>query len=133
MRTLLALLLLAPILACANLDLAGVEPPQGFGLQPPTEYVSGAALDPATEIAQYNLYCRHASDDYPTEPYVIDGFLPAGEQNVSVDRDLLTLKRGAVTCVMTAVDVAGVMSLPSNELDLVWRGPARGFLLRGRD
>lgn len=132
MRFLVVLLSILPFLATADLSRAGVEPEENFIFTTPTEYTSGDPLDPATEIAQYNLYCRQASGEYSPTPYVVDGYLPAGSHTVSISRSVLLDVRGKVRCTMTAVTVDGVMSERGNEANRNWMGPPKGIQLEVR-
>ena len=84
---------------------------------PPTSREDGTALDPATEIAHYTVYCR-AGDTYPDTGYEIPGQTETGEHATTYES--LLAERGRYTCAMTATDTDGRESQRSNEVELSW-------------
>jgi hypothetical protein len=115
MRNLIALIALLPLLAAAQVSV----PPIEIRWQAPAAFVSGAPLDPETDIGAYNLYCkRHGSDDWP-DPYVMPGGTVT--EHTAERADILG-NPGWYECAMTAVTVDGLESEFSNVATLHWRG-----------
>lgn len=78
-----------------------------FSWQPPTEYVSGDPLDPATDLAEYRLYC-----DGDTTPIQV---VQAPATELVVPKGVFD--PGTHTCHLTAVDIALQESDASNSVN----------------
>lgn len=72
----------------------------------PTEFVSGAPLDPLTDLSEYRLYC-------PSGPTVPTQTIPNTDNSFQAPGGMFP--PGTYTCHMTAVDLAGDESVPSND------------------
>lgn len=84
---------------------AGVVQAHTFNWQPPTEYVSGAPLDPDVDLQEFRVYCDGGED-----PVTI---FPAPSTTGSHP----FAPGSSHTCTMTAVDLAGDESPQSNAVN----------------
>lgn len=100
----------------------------------PTQRENGEALDPVTEIQQYNLYCLQVpSGQNPNDPiggetefkastpYVIPG-LTSDNVHVTETENILD-GRGRHQCALTALDIDGLESMLSNIVSVTWLSP----------
>ena len=79
---------------------------------PPTTRADGTPLDPATEIAEYQLTCGDTVTTIaPTMP-------EAGAYELAKHEALP--KYGTFDCTMVAVDTDGLRSEPSNSVAVEW-------------
>jgi len=99
MRYLLLIALLIPGMVAAD-EFAPL-----FQWTGPTEFVSGRALDPDTDLSAYKLYC-------PVGPTVATQTLPNTDNTFQAPFGMFPA--GNYECYMTAVDLAGGESDPSN-------------------
>lgn len=76
-----------------------------FQWTPPSEFVSGAPLDPLTDLSEYRLYC-------PVGPTVPTQTL--SNTNNSFQAPFGMFPSGDYECHMTAVDTIGSESVASN-------------------
>ena len=104
MRYLILLSLMFPALAVAELPFQPV-----FQWEGPTEFVSGAPLDPAKDLSEFRLYCDGSAES--TEALPNEG--NAWEAPVGF------FSEGEHTCQMTAVSLNGEESEPSNSQTFV--------------
>lgn len=93
---------------------------------PPTSRQNGDSLDPATEIAHYDLYCRApaGSDESPGFPdtgYEIPGAASDGVHETTYEA--VFGERGTYECVLTATDNDGLESDYSNVNEFTWPNP----------
>ena len=99
--------------------------------EPPTERESGEPIDPATEIAQYNLYCLKvpvgndpndpvggANEFKSSPPYVIPGLSLVTTHTTEAGN--IFDGRGTHQCAMTALDTDGRESTISNIVTARW-------------
>ena len=102
-------------------SLSAAEP-MTLSFDPPVEREDGTALDPATEIAEYVVYCRDRNgDSFPDTGYGIPGLTNEGEHETTYT-DLLG-EPGRYECAMTAVDTDGRESDYSNVIGVTWLTP----------
>ena len=99
MRWTILTAMLLPALALADLPYQPTLRWEG-----PTEWVSGAPLDPATDLLEYRLYCE--GFEGTTETFPADGNEWTAPPRV--------FAAGEHTCYMTAVALDGSESDPSN-------------------
>ena len=113
MRILIALLLLAPLALVAD-DTTRIE------FDPPVTREDGTELDPATEIEQYDLYCRYQDAEGFSDESVmkIPGKTETGEHETTYDSFLP--EKGRYDCAMTATDTDGRESTHSNVVEVSW-------------
>lgn len=112
-RTLVMVVLLAMVAPAMALEISWA---------PPTEREDGKALDPATEIAHYDLYCGGPDGDYSMSSYEIPGTETDG-QHVAPISDILP-DYGEYSCVMTATDTDGLESAYSQPVTVTWEPAA---------
>lgn len=108
-RTLVVVVLLSMVAPAMALEITWT---------PPTEREDGAALDPATEIAHYDLYCGGPDGAYSMSSYEIPGTETDGT-HVAPISDLLP-DYGEYSCVMTATDTGGHESGYSQPVTVTW-------------
>ena len=114
MRFIIALLLLAPLALAAD-DTTRIE------FDPPTSREDGTVLDPATEIAQYDLYCRYQdAEEFASDGSVltIPGLTETGEHETTYGEFLP--ERGRYDCALTATDTDGRESDYSEIVEVSW-------------
>jgi hypothetical protein len=83
---------------------------------PPTTRVDGTPLDPATELAPYELVCGQGDNAVTTN-------IPAtgeAEQRYQVAKHEILPNYGEIPCYMVAVDLDGLKSEPSETVYLTW-------------
>jgi len=95
----LFLILLIPGMVIAN-EFAPL-----FTWVPPSEFVSGASLDPLTDLSEYRLYC-------PVGPTVPTQTISNTDNSFQAPPGMFP--SGDYECHMTAISVAGDESTPSN-------------------
>ena len=84
--------------------------------QPPTSRVDGTSLDPATELAPYELVCGQGDNAVTTN-------IPAtgeAEQRYQVAKHEILPNYGKIPCYMVAVDLDGLKSEPSDTVTIPW-------------
>jgi hypothetical protein len=80
--------------------------------EPPTTRVDGQTLDPATELAEYRLYCEGL------DTVAIPAATSNGEYEVP--KTNIFPGYGAYDCGLTAVDTEGLESTMSNMVVIPW-------------
>ena len=87
---------------------------------PPTEREDGTKLDPATEIAQYDLYCRYQdAEEFAGDGVLtIPGMTDTGEHETTYDEFLP--EKGRYDCAMTATDTEVRESDYSEIVEVSW-------------
>ena len=80
--------------------------------EPPTTRVDGQTLDPATELAEYRLYCEGL------DAVAIPSATSNGEYEIT--KDQLFPGYGKYDCGLTAVDTEGLESTMSNMVVIPW-------------
>ena len=113
MRFLIALLLLTPLALAAD-DTTRIE------FDPPVTREDGTELDPATEIAQYDLYCRYqdATEFSSDSVLTIPGLTENGEHPTTYGEFLP--EKGRYDCALTATDTDGRESRHSEIVEVAW-------------
>ena len=114
-RSLITLLLLLVPLALVADDTTRIE------FDPPTSREDGTELDPATEIAQYDLYCRYKeAEEFARDGSVltIPGMTETGEHETTYGEFLP--ERGRYDCALTATDTDGRESDYSEIVEVSW-------------
>ena len=113
MRALLAALLLAPQVLAAQTATT-------ITFDPPTDRVDGTPLDPATEIAEYALYCHAQGTEGPPgeDVLTIPGLTDTGVYETTYDSFLP--EKGRYDCAMTAIDTDGRESSQSDVVEVSW-------------
>ena len=86
--------------------------PVVIGWEPPTARVDGTALDPATELSAYRLYCESAD--------VVAIPAASNEGRYEVPLAEVFPQYGTYDCSLTAVDTEGRESARSNTVAVVW-------------
>jgi len=89
--------------------------PVVIGWEPPTARVDGTALDPATELSEYRLYCAEVTTSIPATS-------TNGEYEIDKAQSLPGY--GTFDCYLTAVDTEDRESQPSNTVALIWEPTA---------
>lgn len=79
--------------------------------EPPTTREDGTPLDPATEIAEYQLTCGDAVT-------IVAGTMPS--EGYELAKHEVLPKYGTFDCTMVAVDTDGLRSEPSNSVVVEW-------------
>ncbi|MBA1147430.1 hypothetical protein H0Z60_10215 [Ectothiorhodospiraceae bacterium WFHF3C12] len=86
---------------------------------PPTTRDDGVAMDPATEVDHYDLYCGlEQGGPYDAVAYQIPGLTETGQH--AVERQDLLPEYGTYHCVMTATDTDGLESGHSQPVQMRW-------------
>lgn len=101
MRKLLATLLLLPLSAMAAT----------ISWTPPNTRTDGQPLDPATELAEYRLYCADVVT--PIQASTAGGIYETTKAEILPGY-------GSWDCHMTAVDLSGLESAPSGSVVVTW-------------
>jgi hypothetical protein len=101
-KKILAMAVLATTISSSALaDLANGTPLITFN--PPTTFDDGAALDPATDLLGYPLYCNGGTTPVLTIPAT----------DTSYQASLGEFAVGTYNCQMTAIAVGGAESIPT--------------------
>lgn len=100
------------VLILMALFMAGSAAATTLSWEPPTTRADGQPLDPATELAEYRLYCA----DLAVVP------IPAATAigSYEVDKTEIFPGYGAYDCALTAVDLEGLESVRSNIVAIPW-------------
>lgn len=113
MRILIALLALLPLTLLAQTSTT-------IEFDPPTTRVDGTALDPATEIDHYDLYCRNKDAEQFAGDGVLEipGLTEQGQHETTYSEFLP--EKGRYDCALTATDTDGRESDYSEIAEVSW-------------
>lgn len=103
--------------AIAQTSASGDVPVAKLSWEPPVTRVSGEALDPATDLANYNLICENIDTNS-----VVNRSIPAVTdiEPYTIKKSNLFPEYGDYFCKLTATDNEGLTSEPSNAVEIAY-------------
>lgn len=100
------------IAAFLMMMFAGGAAAEILSWSPPTTREDGTPMDPATELAPYELICGDKVTSIPAAG--------TGEQEFEVTKYQILPAYGDTECFMVAIDTDGLRSTESNRVTITW-------------